>query len=358
MSEKTGALHRVWFPLRSNVGYFEAPTPSLDLEARIKQMALLAEEIAFEFGMFDVTVTEHGMTSFWIPPRMLNESDIRSRREASKKGEPVVVSIAPQPGPGMPADPSQAVSILSGPLERAYVAEYHLLLEDSGLGEVSWVTWAVPPDEAVDEAKSLAQRLNSAEGIDFSTSTLPQLSENSFLDKQLKKDLNFDLALAGLMGVPAAIDDLRRPLLEHKTSVDDSPHRGKRTPGAVALYALAPNFTELPWADIIALHDDDAIGAFRAEMVEFESAVVGRPEDEWESAIRDLGLDAAIKKANERLGNPTHIAADVAVDLVAGLLPGISYAVTLTKGAARIQKAQEERRGEWAAVLMNLRSAG
>jgi hypothetical protein len=356
LAEKTGALHRVWFPLRSNVGYFEAPTLSLDLHARIKQMALLAEELVFEFGMLDVTVTEHGLTSFWHPPRMLSEEDIRRRREASKKGEPVVISIAPQAGPGIPADPTHAQPLISGPLVNAYVAEYHLLLRDSGLEEVSWMKWAVPPPEVVAEAKALAHQQSSAEGIGFRTSTLPRLTENTFLDDQLKKDLNFDLALAGLMGVPAAIDDLRRPLLEHKTSAEESPQRRQRAPGAVALYALAPNFTELPWPDIIALHDDDAIGAFRAKLVEFEHEVADRPEHEWDAAIKDLGLDAAIKKANERLGKPAHIVADVAVDLAAGMLPGVSHAVTLAKGAARMQKAREERSAEWTAILIALRS--
>src|SRR5207237_7549646 len=115
------------------------------------------------------------------------------------------------------------------------------------------------------------------EGVGSPSSALPRLSGNRFLDDRLKQDLNLDLALAGLMGIPAAVDDLRRPVLEQKTTAENSPHRGERTPGVLALYALAPNFTDLPWPDIIALHDDDAIGAFRAKMVEFESEVEDRP---------------------------------------------------------------------------------
>jgi hypothetical protein len=305
--------------------------------------------------MFDVTVTERGVSTFWHPPNMMSEEDVRRRREASEKGTPVVITIAPQPGPGIPADPSQAQTIFSGALEQVYVAEYQILLRDSGLENAPWVKWAVPPEEAVAQAKAIADRQNLAEGIGFRRSMLPTIAENKFLDDQLKKDLNFDLALAGLMGVPVAVDNLRRPLLEGKTVDDDSRHRGQRTPGAIALYALAPNFAQLPWPDIIALHDDDAIGGFRAKMVEFEHEVRDLPESEWETAIQDPGLDDAIEKANARLAKPTHIAADVAVDLAAGSLPGLSHLVTLAKGAARVQKAREDRAAEWTAILMALR---
>jgi hypothetical protein len=356
VSTKTGALHRVWFPLRSNIGYFEGPARSLDLEARIKETALLAEELVFEFGLLGVTVTEGGMWSFWTPPSQLSENEIVRRREATKKGERVSFAIGPESSPGVPAEPSVMHTMITGSLQQAFVAEYHLLLRDSGLDRVSWVKWAVPPQEAVQAAKSLAQRQNSAELIGSSYSKLPLISENRFLDNHLKKDLNFDLALGSLMGTPVAIDELRRPMLKHRISEPDPPHRRQRPPGILALYALAPNFTALPWPDIIALHEDDAIGAFRAKMVELEYEVADRPEEEWEEAIRELGLDEAIAKVNKRLGNPKNIAADVAIDLAAGSFPGLSQTVTLTKGIAKAQKTREERRNEWMAVLMALRS--
>jgi hypothetical protein len=78
---------RVWFPLRSNVHYFDQVEPRLGLEGRVKQMALLADVVAFEPGALTVTVSEHGMASFWIPPRDLSLEELRARR-----GDPVTVS--------------------------------------------------------------------------------------------------------------------------------------------------------------------------------------------------------------------------------------------------------------------------
>jgi hypothetical protein len=44
------ATRRIWFPLRSNVAYFETTGPRLDLGGRVKEMAILAEELFFEPG--------------------------------------------------------------------------------------------------------------------------------------------------------------------------------------------------------------------------------------------------------------------------------------------------------------------
>jgi hypothetical protein len=356
-SEKTGTLHRVWFPLRSNATYFEGPGPSLDVEARIKQAALLCEEVAFELGMLDVTVTENGMSSFWTPPNQLSEEVIRRHREATAPGGPVYVAIGPESEPGVPAAPAEMHTMMSGTLQQAFVAEYHLLLHESGLDNVSWTTWAVPPLEAIEYAKQVAQRQNQRELIGMRASPLPKLSENSFLDNQLKKDLNYDLALAGLMGVPAAIDDVRRPILMTKAAADEMSTSTRRTPGALALHALAPDYTALSWPDVIALHDDDAIGAFRATLVELEDAVAGRSEEEWGAAIRDLAFDESLGKANDRLPTMRGAIGDVAVDVAAGSipLPLLAPATSLIKGVAKVQRAREERRQDWLAVLFAAR---
>jgi hypothetical protein len=152
------------------------------------------------------------------------------------------------------------------------------------------------------------------------------------------------------------VDELRAPLLQAKGKDPQSSHRAARAPGALALHALAPNFSRLPWPDVIALHDDDAIATFRARLTDFEAEVVNRPEEEWDEAIKDLALDDAIQKANARLPRASRALADVAIDVAAGFLPpGVSHAATFAKTAAELQLGREERRNEWLAVLLRLR---
>jgi hypothetical protein len=351
VSEKTGTLHRVWFPLRSNATYFEGARHSLDLEARIKQASLLCEEVVFEFGVLDVTVTEHGMSSFWIPPNQISEEDILTRRGSTTKGGAVHLTIGDEVAPGVAANPQTVHTTMSGSLQQAFIAEYHLLLRDTGLEDAEWVKWAAPPPEALEYAKQLGQEQSRLEGIDLGYSTLPTVSDNSFLDKQLKKDLNVDLALAGLMRVPAAIDEVRRPLLIHKAT-DPETGTSPRTHGALALHALVPDFTALPWPDVIALHDHDAIAELRAKLVEFEEAVADRPEDEHAEAIRDLALDASLRRASRTVDGTVR---EVVIDVATGLLPIVGRFTSAITGAAKIARAREEQRQDWTALLLTLR---
>jgi hypothetical protein len=255
--------------------------------------------------------------------------------------------------PGVPADPQTMHTMISGSLQTAFIAEYHLLLRDTGLDDAEWVKWAAPPPEGIEYAKQLGQEQSRLEGIDLGYSTLPRVSTNSFLDKQLKKDLNFDLALGGLMQVPAAIDEIRRPLLIHKaTATDPEVTISRRTPGAVALHALAPDFTGLPWRDVIALHDDDAIAELRAKFVEFEEAVADRPEEEHVEAIADLALDASLRNASKKVGGTVK---EVVVDVAVGFLPVVGKFASAVTGAAKIQRAREEQRQDWTALLLRLR---
>jgi hypothetical protein len=77
--------------------------PSLDIEARVKQMAMLSDELLFEPGMLDVTISEEGSFDSHIPLSQLSEEDIRKRRQAVSAGEPVGFWIGPQSAPGEPA---------------------------------------------------------------------------------------------------------------------------------------------------------------------------------------------------------------------------------------------------------------
>lgn len=82
-----------WFPLRSNIGYFETTGLGLDIEARVKQMAMLSDELVFEPGLLDVTISDSGSFDAHIPPSKLTEEGIRKRRQAVTAGEPVGFSI-------------------------------------------------------------------------------------------------------------------------------------------------------------------------------------------------------------------------------------------------------------------------
>lgn len=143
MTEK--ASGKVWFPLRSNIAYFETTGPQLNLEARVKQSALLADELWFEDGLLDVTITPSMALPVWHPPP-LDLDEIERREQASAKGEPSGLYIGIQPEKGVPAAPESMHQIAGGPLDRAFLAQYHRLLHTSGLDGVLWASLGMLSD--------------------------------------------------------------------------------------------------------------------------------------------------------------------------------------------------------------------
>lgn len=338
---------RIWFPLRSNIAYFETVSPQLNLESRIKQVALLADELLFEPGMVTVDVTEDLVFGpIYHPHETLDAEDIVRRRRASQTGKRFALHIGLQPAPGVPAPPEAMHTLGGGELQHGFVAEYHLLLERTGLAKVSWVGMGEIPAEASRAAEALAAQRTQTERF----SDAPRLSENDLLDSALKKDLNLDLAFSQATGLPVAIDELHRPMLEWKARVAGSGTKSERAPGALALHLWAPNFTYLSWKRIIELHDHDAIGAFRAKLVEAEEQVVSLPEEEQEVALRDIGYREALEKVRALTPTRSDVAVDVAAGVVFDWLPFGGVAYSTATGIAKLQRAETE----WTAVLLAL----
>jgi hypothetical protein len=343
------ATRRIWFPLHSNVAYFETTGPRLDLAGRVKEMAILAEELFFEPGVLDVNVAEHGLSSLWLPPGTLTDEEIRKRRTAAKGGR-FFFGIAAQEGPGQPAEaPTHAV--VDGPLQQGFFAEYELSLREWGLEDVGWVTLGSIPDEAEAAAKEIASEEDRRE---WPGRDLPTLSDNSFLDDRMKKDLNLDLARGAVMETPVVVDELHAPMLEHKTQ-RASQFEGRDVPGSSALRAWVPAFHTVPWKDILALHDHDAIGAFREKLIYAEEAVADLPEPDRPAALKDIGFDELVKEIQERVPTRGRVALEVGTSLMLDLLsagvPFLGTAAAGLKGLAELQREQME----WTAVLLTLR---
>lgn len=121
------AADHVYFPLASNIEYFDTGGTRLDLEARIKQMALLANVIVFEPGLLTMEVAGAVVNPSYQGPDEITEDDIRAYRESALEGEPFGLFIGVQSAKGVPAPPEAMHRVAGGPIQKAYVAEYHLL---------------------------------------------------------------------------------------------------------------------------------------------------------------------------------------------------------------------------------------
>ena len=279
-SGEDGPLRRVWFPLRSNVPCPGPAGAGLGVEARAKLLALLAGELLFEPGVLDVTVTEAGASSCWIPPGSVDEEGYRRRCLAGMRvGEPVVVAWTPEGDE------------VTSPLVGAHVLEYHTLLRRSGLEGAPWVRWSAP-EPLVARAEESARREEHAGTAPPRSRALPRVEESPSADEQAAAGLESDVSFAALIGATAAVDYSRRTLLRLGPTGD--PLRAGQPSGAATIrHFMTPNLTRLGWPDVIALHDDDAVAALRAELAE--------PRSESDDRVSDDTLVERIGSAGEGL---------------------------------------------------------
>jgi hypothetical protein len=164
-----------------------------------------------------------------------------------------------------------------------------------------------------------------------------------------------DLARGAVMGTPVAVDELHAPMLEHKTVGGHSQFEGADVPGSSALAAWVPAFHTVPWKDIVALHDHDAIGTFREKLIEAEETVPDLPESERRDALKEFEIDELAKKVRELVPTRGRVAVEVgtglAIDLLSVAMPFLGTAAAGLKGLAELQRQQLE----WTAVLLTLK---
>jgi hypothetical protein len=67
----------------------------------------------------------------------------------------------------------------------------------------------------------------------------------------------------------------------------------------------------VPWKDIVALHDHDAIGAFREKLIEAEDSVAGLPGTERPNALKDFGIEELLKRVRELMPSTGRMTAEV-----------------------------------------------
>ena len=117
---------------------------------------------------------------------------------------------------------------------------------------------------------------------------------------------------------------------------------------------MGPNFTTLSWKRVIELHDHDAIGAFRAKLIEAEETVADLDESERELALKDIGYQELLRKVRELMPTWGGVAAEAGAGALIDLLPYGGLIYTASTGVAKVQKE----RTEWTAVLLALNENG
>lgn len=177
-------------------------------------------------------------------------------------------------------------------------------------------------------------------------------SASRFLRSKLSFNLNRDLVLASALNVAASLDDLFAPLVYEKAQ-----NSRELTPalGFSALQVAVPDWSKLPWEEVVELRKDPSLVEFRNKMITVER-VAGEAASQDKEDLRYEISQIITKELLDELANMrvSHavIARDVTIDLVTGFVPvpALSAVITGLKGEHRLRVQNQS----WTTAFLKL----
>jgi hypothetical protein len=323
-----------FFPLRTNVQYFDSAEARLKLEERVKQASLLYDNLLFEGGVYTATAWEEGSGrtfDWWMPPGAFDVADLARDDERF------------QPMGGEPYVKFDNFVFASGKAERQFRAQFHVLLNKMGAENLSWVD---------------VQTFESNSELDSDIKELARLDRElvarhvagtRFLHDKIAYNLNRDLVLISQLQMPASIDEFFSPLLNEKVRLDPAV-------GFSALEVAVPNWSTLKWDELFALREDPSLIEFRKKMESVERvareaiAQTASPGD-LKYEISQIITDELTEELYNLRETPKGVARDIALDLLTSPLSFASTVVTGIRGGAKLQSQKQS----WITAFFKLR---
>jgi hypothetical protein len=343
-------LNRVFFPLRSNVGWFQSADLRSQIADRMKEALLIYDEVLMEDGTFTAAITETGSIAPYLPPGFL--SDKERTIDFARDLKPTSVVI------GLGADGEMPTEYHNfGVSSVKYKIDYFDLFRGIDLSLYSFVKPIVVYDLAFPfEARDLINR-NSFED----RSRFADLHQNTFARDLTINGLNRDLIASILLRSAVVLDPDHRRLLEKKSQIPKDGVQLKQVEEQVVVRRLlsiaAPNFSDQSIQHILELRDDAMWQDFRGYIGEVLASISTDPEiliDE--KAIEEL-VRSKIERdlflaRKEKQMTGSKLTIDLGLGLTS-LIPGYGLIPTVVSMEKSMAEYLNDRSG-WFAFLLKL----
>ena len=319
---------------------------------RAKQAAVLYDELVFESGLYDITVTPHGSNNWWRPIEEVGPEELEQARKPIALGDDFTLAVGKQDGPGIPA--KQMHVAIAGKISARYVAEFQtgILGELEALG-ADWVS-TIPGGQSKPGGPGdpIWEAIKELDFGDLGDKDLLPGTE-SFLRSFVSSSFNRDSVIAAALGASFNITPLFAPVARHRAFSDEHV-------GSEALRIVVPDLGALPWEAVLEFRNHEASREARTQLAEFERiAAEESPGDAYDFIIRVAQEVSRAQRATiEDLAPnlPEEIAKQV-------LLAGVSLIPTIGGPTAHVAELVSSIReskafkGTWISALMKLQAA-
>ncbi len=335
--------------MKSGVELFENRS-SPEAVTRAKEAAVLYDEVIFEDGLYDVSITPQGATNFWTPPSHMTPERLEHSRRPVRIGEPLTLAIGAERSPGRPAE--EMAVVFQGSISASYASEYYTgIIQELAKFEPTWARKVVIGGS--DTAQALGQASYDAiRHLNFLDLGDRDLMPNTdtFLKSFIYQSFNRDSVLAAGMDASFSVTPLFAPMVAHRGLQPE-------LAGSEALSVLVPDLTKVPWEAVVEYREHSGSAEARDRLREFERlAQEEEPQDAYDF-LRKVSqeVNKAYRAAMVDLAPsfPEELAKEIlltAVSVASVIGPVVEKAASLTS-AAREARAFNR---SWVAALMRI----
>ncbi|MCW3001922.1 MAG: hypothetical protein JWQ20_1220 [Conexibacter sp.] len=338
----------VFLPLRTSVELFSDKTQPSAL-VRAKQAAVLHDRVIVELGFLDVSLTDNGGMTFWLPPEHMTAEHVQRARQPPELGQPMTLSFGAQPAKGEP--PERMITAVSGPISLAYGAEWHSEVLDPLMERgVDWIDGVYTPAGEIPRSEPVGRAIADQNFRDWTDkSLLPGV--NTFRRDFIYKSFNRDAAVAEALDATFQITTLFEPMLE-RHGFGDSPS------GTTALEIAAPNLGALTWDEIVEFRAHPGAQEARELLLGFERrAAEADPGDARDFLLKvsQEVSDALLAALRDGKTSVPRAVAEEAAKTGIALIPVVGPFIEKGVTAAQLGHAKLTERRSGIAALMKLR---
>ncbi len=344
-------INRVFFPLRSNVGWFQEPSLEQEISNRIKQAILLYDELVIEDGTFQASILEDGAVKNHFPPGTISEKSRTIEYERDIKESNITFTITPH----TKEKKGNTGVLLHGRSSARYKVDYFQIFKDIDVSSYEFLKIiTINQTKLPSEAKSLA-KINS-----FNDRTaFKNLDTNPFLRDLVIESLNFDIVTSILLKSAIVLDSKHCELLYQKARRESKNVSSVNEEVVVRklIEFAAPNFNDLSVEQVIKLRKDSLWSDFR----NFVSCLINNLKDEPELLTNESAFSEAVHKQihksmfdelKKKYPSGWGLTLDVGFGLTS-LIPGYGIIPTIASAAKSGYEHYKNKSG-WFAFLMNL----
>ncbi len=348
--------NRVFFPLRSNIGWFQSPNLKKDITNRVKEAILIYDEIFIEDGTFEAKIfAPHiapGAPSFYYPPGFIPTD--RRAIQYQRDIEPTVATI------GITVEGGSPVTLYHGQCNRFKIDYYEIFKDlEIELFDFEFIKFLVLQNdyELPSDAKDLIGRQSKIDKDLFEDINPDKALRNLLID-----NLNHDIVASIWLTSAIALDSSHYEILERKCNEIQRGFKLSTNSTTSAIKQLlnipAPDFSKITMKEILEMRNDKKWENFRRYVTRTVSAMKDDPEiynnsDALEKMLHYEFEKELLRECEKAIPSKHDLVIDIALGLI-GAIPGLG-AVSTALGISKSTKNYYDAQSMGLAFLMKLK---